>query len=269
MKAVNVDNARLLNLIGSNGFSQNDFIRLILPLLCKNGVYEFTEDELSKKLYYYRNNPEFRELLQDFAICQTDKKIDISDAMYSAKYFGGYVKWSSLNSQILQLVYPNDFDTTSYEKKLSDDGVQLINRMAHEFGIRNEVERASSHHMNIYGTTPSRRYFLVHGNHGKDIIDFCLLTDGTAKSGIFKSGVEICEDLTNPRRLLALRDGSTKFVEIENASYVAIQGLENGKIKNLKVYTQLLDLYSLQQISEFANKEYEENFMDVKQMVLK
>ena len=38
-------------------FTEDNFVRLLLSYLTKNGVYQVRESDLKRKLYYYYKNP--------------------------------------------------------------------------------------------------------------------------------------------------------------------------------------------------------------------
>lgn len=161
-------------------FTEDNFVRLLLSYLTKNGVYQVRESDLKRKLYYYYKNPEFQELFQD--ICKArgtlNPEVDISDGLYHEKYFGGNIVWGSNHSDKLNLVYPFDVDLSSCEKKLSKTGLELMKRLVLELTLKNVIESRSTKELHIYGTDPNQVYSLTYGTYlGKDA-ELELLSDG-------------------------------------------------------------------------------------------
>ncbi len=52
-----------LELFQEPTFTEHEFVAILLPLLCKNGIHQINEQELSKKLYYYYKNGSITNLM--------------------------------------------------------------------------------------------------------------------------------------------------------------------------------------------------------------
>lgn len=241
-------------------FTSNDFIGLLLPMLYKNGIEKINEEELSRKLYYYYQNPAFKELFQGFDKNQANDKLDIQEEMYYAKYFNGDILWSPTNAEKLRLDYDYNVDISSYTKKISRNGFLLMQNMINEFAIRYNIESNSKCNMNIYGANPNKDYTLVRGVSYTDELGWELVTDGDVKNYEECSDIRsyYFEDPVSSHLLTSFEKGRVVDLEILNANYVILQGLKNEKIKKIKVYTNLIDEETLCKISKIANDKYSE-----------
>lgn len=262
MTKLNEDTEKYLELFKKKNFTEHDFVGLLLPLLCKNGVRKINEDELRKKLYYYYQNPKFKELFIDICLSRgtLDKEIDIHNGLYQEKFFGRNVIWDSMNPNVLHLHYGRDIDLSRYESELSENGILLMHKMAEELGIRNKIELDSKNKMIIYGCDPNNSYTLIRGKYRGNILSWELLTDGEIKNITYPNPKELehCffDSPDSPKNKVQLEQNLIASVSLENASYAVMQGLSNGKIQHSKVFTNLTDFEQLSQISDIANTEY-------------
>ena len=102
MAKLNNDTSKYLEMFHDPIFTEHDFVAILLSLLCKNGVYQISEQQLAKKLYYYYKNEDYKELFQE--ICLTrgslDNQVDIHDGLYQEKFFSGNIFWDSMGGEI-------------------------------------------------------------------------------------------------------------------------------------------------------------------------
>ena len=233
-------------------FTENDFVKLLFWLLIKNGVYQVSESDLKKKLYYYFVNPEFAEIFQDIHKNPLKDEVDISEGLNQEKYFRGNVVWSSKCKDILYLMYPMNMDLTVYDKKLSENGLFLMQRLAYEFALRYNIESRSDTALHIYGTNPNRCYSLFSGTCMGSETSLELLSDGVVQYKNFLN-----KDLTLEKT--KLQDALMADVFLENASFAILREIYDGVIQSANVYTNILSEQELRKIRRFANTVYESN----------
>ena len=255
-----------LRMFSEPEFTEDRFVRLFLRLLYKNRVYCLDEVELSRKLYYYYKNPEFKELFRDIAKDRYRDAVDIHHGMASEKYFAGNVIPVHNSCTKICLFYGENSDLPIYTKGLSEAEISLMEKIAQDFGIRSRIELTNKYRMNIYGTDPNQCYYLVNGEYWINNLNSELLTDGNIKT-ITRDDTKGKEHLIYPNPIypynsVQLKNAQSICVELENASYAVQQGLEDGLIQNLEIYTTCLEPLKLEQIREIANKKQEEdNFL--------
>lgn len=235
-------------------FTENDFVSMLLPLLKENGVVRVNEFELERKLYYYYLKEEYRELFQDIVPSRvataSDKLLNINNGLLNYKTFGGVV-WTDFHPE--NLILCGNIDSSIYSKYLTADGVSKMKQMARELGIRNRIEEGSMKPLNIYGTDPNRLYHLCTGNYYTSLYGWDLITDGAVKSLQVDRNPNSHLQYESPRKgnfEVCLKNAVSTTVEIENASYVVMQGFENDTVRRLKVYTNILDLDKLKQFRD-------------------
>lgn len=245
-------------------FTENDFISMLIPLLSKNGIMRLNETELKKKLYYYYLKNEYRELFQDIVPYQekgaSDRMLNVENGIYHYKTFSNNVVWDSMNPENLILIPERNLDLSFYKQYLTKDGIKKMYQMAEEFGIRYKAEFYSKKLFNIYANNPNHFYHLCTGTYHSNEYSWQLITDGTIKQMDrikFQQEHFYYENPTRPHSEIQLRNAISATVEIENANYVLMQGLENEHIKKLKAYTNLIDLEKLKQIANIDSNNCE------------
>lgn len=263
MSIINEDTKKYLENFVGRRFTEHDFVALLLPLLCQNGIYRINEGELEEKLWSYYKNNGFKELFQEIVPSRgiNEKKLNLYDGLYREKYFGGSVWFDQLHSNILNLTYGKDIDLSIYEQSLSEDGKLKIRQMAQELATRYKAERNSKTKLKIFGFDPNCHYSLVYGNHIGSLLSFELITDGDIASIDYPdlTGMEhlFYESPLNPNEAIQLKNNRVAHVCIQNATYTIKQGLYNEKICYCNVNTQVLDEKRLQGIVNLANQKYE------------
>lgn len=135
--------SRILETFSEKQFTEHDFVALLLPLLCQNGIYRIDEENLEEKLYYYYENKEFEELFQEIVPVRgvNEMKLNLYDGLYREKYFSGNIWFEQLHSNVLNLTYDKDIDLSRYEHYLSEDGKLKIRQMAKELATRYKAEK--------------------------------------------------------------------------------------------------------------------------------
>lgn len=237
-------------------FTENDFVSILIPLLRKNGIIRLNETELKKKLYYYYLKEEYKELFQDIIPFKekgaSDRMLNIEKGLYHYKIFGGNVIWDSMHPEDLILTKERNLDLSCYKHSLTEERIQRLYQMAQEFGVRYKVEFYSKRPFNIYADNPNHVYYLCVGNYYDNEYSWQLITDGNIKNiniEQFPQGHFYYEDPTRPNLEIQLNNEKSATVEIEDASYVLLQGSENENIRRLKAYTNVIDLDTLAQIA--------------------
>lgn len=251
MSVIDKDSRRYLKNFAARQFTEQDFVSLLLPLLCQNGMYIVNERELEEKLYCYYKNNDFQELFQEIAPSSgvNETRINLSNGLYKEKYFGSNICFDKLHSDILHLAYDKDIDLSRYEQRLSEDGKLKIRQMAQELAIRYKAEYNSKTKLKIYSFDPNCHYLLVHRKHNGGLLSFELITDGDIASIDYSNPL-------NSNQAMQLKDNRIARVCIQNATYTVTQELCNEEICYCKVNTQVLDKKILQEIVNLANQKY-------------
>ena len=159
----------------------------------------------------------------------------------------------------IYLNYPSGMKLHRFRRDLSKDGLNKIQQMALDFAIRYRYEITSPNQMDIYGGNPENEYYyLGAGKNGNDQVRWDLITDGEIKNiqKQINQGNFFFENPNDSESKLLLSNNTIKALYLKNAKYAILQGYMNDKIKRIKVYTELLDKYSLKQIQTIANTEY-------------
>lgn len=263
MSELNNDTKKYLELFHDPTFTEHEFVAVLLPLLCKNGIRQISEKQLVKKLYYYYKNNEYKELFQDIALARgaLDNQVDIYDGLYREKFFSGCIFWDSMRGETLNLRYDPNTDLSIYEKSLNEDGKLKIRKMAEELSIRKKIEQRSKHPLYIYGVNPNQTYTLVHGRSLTDLLSFELITDGEISAiqcNETKGDGRIhYESPMYPNEYRTLKDNKVVSVNLRNASFAIKQGLCNDEIRYCIANTEIIDPKVLEMIMNIGNQKYD------------
>jgi hypothetical protein len=232
--------------------TENEFIRLLLPYMCKKGINKITEEELSKKLFPYYLDERYKALFVDIAKVRYGNQVDIANGMYSEKFFSGNIMWISNNPDLLHLIYEHDYDTSECEKDINPEIIKLLTSVADELAIRDKVETSK---LNIYGYDPNTNYTILEAKY-YGVYGLELITDGNIQT-IFDYTFEphiFYPDPSGNSEARIYKEGIFKDITIENASYAIMQGTYDRQIKKIEIFTKLLELEKLKKISEIANE---------------
>jgi len=265
MTELNNDTKKYLELFHDPTFTEHEFVAILLPLLCKNGVRQINEQQLVKKLYYYYKNNNYKELFQDIALTRgaLDHQVDIHEGLYREKFFSGSIFWDSMRGEPLNLRYDPNIDLSIYEQNLSEDGKLKIRKMAEELSIRKKIEQRSKHPLYIYGVNPNQTYTLVHGKSLTDLLSFELITDGEISAIEYSEtkgdGRYHYESPMYPNEYRTLKDNKVAYVNLKNASFAIKQGLCNDEIRYCIANTEIIDPKVLERIMNIANQKYDNN----------
>lgn len=252
------DQKRYLSHFSEPKFTSGRFVSMLLSGLYQNGVYEINEKELSKKLFYYYQNPNYKELFQDITKERNANRVDIYEAMYNEKYMSGHIWWTSNDSERLHLDYGEGLDSSYYEKYLSENGIKIMKEMIEELATSMKLEKDCCIPLQIYKTSPNQNYHLVRGVRPFPLEgELCqlLITDGNIKSDLKQEKKDSNIHYANPIEddcWVTLKSCITRDIEVENANYVAIQGIKHGNIKKLTIYTEIVDFDKLNQIKKIS-----------------
>lgn len=258
---------------------EESFVKLFLTLLCKNGIFKITEDEVSKKLYCYRKKKEYKELFQD--ITSSTDFVNITEGIRNEVYFANNILVTNTTPPGLILLYDAAIETESLKEefKIGDNTLSLMEKMASEIAMMKKVERHSKALMNIFNNNPNKEYTLTSGKYHSKVLTWDLITDGVVQE-IRPLNLKVHENwfskepgskISNCVKLIKLQG---KSVTIENASYAVLQGKVNEKVKEIELHTEQMDMNYLKSIREIAQQVYnEENEQfekpTVKRMILK
>ena len=246
-------------------FTEEDFVRLLIFYLTQNGVYQVRESDLKRKLYYYYINPQFQELFQD--ICKargtSNPEVDISDGLNHEKYFGGNIVWSSYYSDKLCLVTPCNIDLSSYERKLSENGFELMKRLVLELALRENIESHSIKKLHIYGTDPNQSYCLTFGVYLEKNASLELVSDGIVQYKKFLDqktyGRCFFDSPCSDHEKVQMENALMAEVLLKNASYALVRGIFDEQIQYANVYTNLVSETKLRQIQKIANTSFKKD----------
>lgn len=282
MTELNNDTKKYLELFRDPTFTEHEFVAILLPLLCKNGIFQISEQQLAKKLYYYYKNNDYKELFSAIALTRgaLDNQVDIREGLYREKFFSGSIFWDSMRGEPLNLRYDPNIDLSIYEQHLSEDGKLKIRKMAEELSIRKKVEQKSKHPIYIYGVNPNQTYILVHGKSLINLLSFELITDGEISAIEYSEtkgdGCYFYESPMDPNEYRTLKDNKVAYVNLKNASFAIRQGLCDDEIRYCIANTEIIDPKVLERIMDIANQKYDNNDFSlteqapyVKKLVLK
>ncbi len=261
MSTKNKDTEKYLERFAEIKFTENDFVALLLPLLCQNGIYKINERELEERLYYYYKNQDFKELFQDIVPKRgiTHHELNLYDGLYREKYFSGSIWFEQMHSNILNLRYRPDEDLSRYEEGLSEDGKSKIRQIATELSKRYKAEQNSKVKLRIFGVEPNGSYSLVHGKHHSKWASSELITDGDISKIDYPDTNEhyFYASPINPNEAIQLKDNRVAHVTLVNATYAIEQGVCDGKVRHSIVNTELLEEDQLEEIVNIASQTYE------------
>ena len=264
MTKLNNDTEKYLEMFHNSIFTEYDFVATLLPLLYKNGIYQISEEQLAKKLYYYYKNKNYKELFQDIVLTKgaLDKQVDINDALYREKFFSGNIFWDSMRGEPLNLCYDSNTDLSHYEQNLSEDGKRKIRKIAEELSIQKKIEQQSKYPLYIYKANPNQTYTLVYGQNLTNLLSFELITDGDISLIEYsdaKNDECYYEDPMYPNSYRTLKANRVVNVSLKDASFAIKQGLCNDKICYSIVNTEIISQENLKKIMNMANQKYDSN----------
>jgi hypothetical protein len=98
----------MIEIESKKGFSENDFLRLLLASLVKQNVFIISNHDLEKKIYRFYINQEFKLLFEDVCAKKTIEKIndhvDLSVAFQAAYSFGLLILISDSYSDLRSII---------------------------------------------------------------------------------------------------------------------------------------------------------------------
>ena len=252
-------------------FTEHDFVVLLLSSLQRNGTCEISEESLSEKLYYYFINPLYKELFEDITLNELSKQININNGIQKEQSNNNII---SDNLDTFSLKYNEKDDFWNAQKNISKEGLSLLKKIALELSIRKKIENQSKCKINIYGAYSNTSYMLVKGLfHGK-VVGWNLLTDGDAKDIKYLSEKRFrnCyfDSPLSKNETVKFEDAKIITTNIENSSFVIMQGICNEMISYANIFTNLIDEHSLLEIMEYANTYYNlDSKSHIKKLTLK
>lgn len=244
--------------------TDHECIHLLLSYLNKRGVYFLTEDELAKKLYYYRTNLEYRNLFSNIALSSNEEKVDISNAMSYEKYFSGCISWLS-GSEKLRLLYGFDEILTKMEQQIDPYYLYLLNQIASQLAHLFQIENQSEHRLHIYGLNPTQTYSTLCAKNCTGIYQLRIITDGTVTSRTLKSGRSkeepflIFPDPCQEKKWTHFSNFITAQIQFSNPTFVMIQGVsqelhQHQQLNHSTLYTDLQNPADLITMLHLANE---------------
>ncbi len=264
----NEDTKRYLENFTEPKFTDKMFLRTLLSGLYEKEISKITEEQLSRKLFYYYRNPKYQEIFQDIIKSQYENKVNLYEAMQFEKYMSGNISWTSLQPEILYLNYQEKVDFVDYQKNLSEKARKLMNQMIEELVPSMKIESMYLSSLRFYKTSPNQKYHLLRGiSLTEGVVGQVLITDGIVTMDSLEKVKN--SELYYPNPLsdssyIQFDTCTTREVEIEDSSYVAVQGLESGNLKKLDIYTNIIDYQRLQLLREVTRQYYhtEQDFRD-------
>ena len=234
-------------------FDTLQFVRTFLPLLQASGVSDFTLDELTKKLYC---SNKFNEIFEDISINEYEEKINLIGAIEQEKNTTQNLWYDDEEPEKIYLNYPSYLPLTVWKSNLSRDGLNKLTKIACDFATQYKIEITSINPLSIYSLNPNTKfYYLGSGTFDRKEIRWDLITDGDIKT-IQKqnnNGNFYFEKPDDTNMKCLLKNNNIKVIHLKNAQYAIMQGIINDEIKNIKVYTELLDKNKLDKIKTIAN----------------
>lgn len=258
---------KYFNMLLGRKFDTSEFIKTFLPLLQESGVGEFNLDELSKKLYYYYKTSQFKEIFEELSINDYEEKLNITEVVEQEKNLAQNLWYEDSKPEKIYLNYPSYMPLNVWKSNLSRDGLNKLTKIACDFSTRYKIEITSISPLNIYSLNPNKKfYYLGSGISNRKEIRWDLITDGDIKNIKIQNnnGNFFFENPEEIENKLLLKNNTIKALYLKNAKYAIIQGFINNEIKKIKVYTELLDKYTLEQIKNLGNTIYktDENLID-------
>lgn len=244
-------------------FTEHDFVALLFNLLSRNGITKIDEKALVKKLWYYYQNSENKELFQDI-LCVKDPlvhEVNLQDGLYLEKWLSGNIWSENLLPNILHFHYDDNRDLSRYEGKLSQYGVLKMHQIAYELAQSFIVEQESNIKMSMYHTDPNQTYILANGLYLNANVNTRLITDGNFQvmEHPDQEAFSNCyfPDPVNEDARIQLEQLTITEATLENASYAMQQEIQDKGVRRVEVFTQLSDLKQLRKIKDIADENLE------------
>ena len=253
---------KYFNMLLGRKFDISEFIKTFLPLLQESGVGEFNLDELSKKLYYYYKTSQFKEIFEELSINDYEEKLNITEVVEQEKNLAQNLWYEDSKPEKIYLNYPSYMPLNVWKSNLSRDGLNKLTKIACDFSTRYKIEITSICPLNIYSLNPNKKfYYLGSGIYNNQKIRWDLITDGDVKNIQMQKnkGNFFFENPEKNATKILLKNNTIKALYLKNAKYALLQGIINDEIKKVKVYTEILDKYTLEQIKNIGNTVYDED----------
>lgn len=89
----NKSNKRYIERFAYSQLTEHEFVAVLLPLLCQNGICKINEDKLQEKLYCYYKDEKFEELFQEIFPIKgiNEMRVNLSEGLHREKYHSGNI----------------------------------------------------------------------------------------------------------------------------------------------------------------------------------
>ena len=232
-------------------FTKSEFTSLFFALLYKEGITKVNKPEILKKLCYYYNLPDFKCLFYDIGLSFRFDKIDIDKSLNIEKEMKNIIE----DDNNLKLNYPN-YNYKYFLTIKNNECLIAMNRIVKEFALRLKIEQLSKHSMNIYRDFADGYYNIFQAKYQNQNVYWQLITNGNTKiCNEIDYHVFFAENPLEENSKIPLKDISGYKIEVNNASYTILKGMNDINLGRIKVYTKITDEEKLKKISEYANDE--------------
>lgn len=214
-------------------YNREEIIRGIFYFLKELGITYIDLLDFKKCLYAYSKCEEFYPLFRSFNSDHELKELDIS--LEFIKIYRGSIPKATIK---LPKVTSDDLAF------LSEEDIEKLKAMANYYSINYSLKE--NRNINFYRMNPNQRYQLVYSSNShestmKDVIIWQLVTDGDISYNSLKINYPYDEStFRNPRtndKFLA-DFWPVRTVELANASYAMLQGINNKIISRVHIYTE-------------------------------
>lgn len=142
----NKNNGRRLK-VSRVEFNDYDFIRLFLAYLKLNGSVFIDKDNLRYELYELYQNPEYKDLFQDFAVKQQIEGnfLDIEEALQNAVLYGLLSSHDCNHNNSRRIIFIDENESISIEDSYNEIYREKMERLVGEF-LDKSIKRSEKYH---------------------------------------------------------------------------------------------------------------------------
>lgn len=143
----NKNNGRRLK-VSRVEFNDYDFIRLFLAYLKLNGSVFIDKDNLRYELYELYQNPEYKDLFQDFAVKQQIEGnfLDIEEALQNAVLYGLLSSHDCNPNNSKRIIFIDENESISIIDSYNGIYKEKMERLVDEFLDKKSIKRNDKYH---------------------------------------------------------------------------------------------------------------------------
>ena len=232
-------------------FKEIEFTSLFFALLYKEGITKVEEKEILKKLYYYYRLPDFKCLFYDIGLLFGFDKVDLNKSLAIEKE----IKNIAYDGNYLNLDYRN-YDYKNFLTRKNVECLTEMSRLVKQFALRLKIEQENKYPINIYYKDANGHYNIFQGKKQKQNVYWQLITNGTTHfDKKIKFLMNYAENPLNDNDKIILSDIFGYTVNVCDANYTILKGMNDDEIGRIKVFTQINNEEQLKKICEYANDE--------------